>query len=97
MTTVQANSNGVTDSLYNKTGKQASLAESENQVNPAKISAASSGYPQNMGAHKAGELMASSSNEESKVRGLGQDVTNTLGIMSNRISNISEAGEKDAP
>lgn len=39
-----------------------------------------------------------STNEEAKTnRTLGQDVTNTFGMTSNRNGNVLEAGEKDAP
>jgi G2/mitotic-specific cyclin-B, other len=42
--------------------------------------------------------LLAASNEEAKTnRALGQDVTNTFAMTSNRNGNVLEAGEKDAP
>lgn len=53
MTSVQASSNGG-DSMTTKYSKQASLADCENQTNPAKMSSVSSSHPQGLASHKPG-------------------------------------------
>ena len=98
MTSVQASSAGVTDSLSTKYSKQVSLADCENQANPSKMPSVSASYNQSLASHKPGELIGASTNEEAKcARAFGQDNTNTMGMVSNRPINALEAGEKDAP
>jgi hypothetical protein len=96
MASVQPSSIGG-NSMTNQYSKQASLADCENQTTLGKSSSIGGAHPNNMANHKPGQIIAASHEEGKTNRTLGQDVTNTFAMTSNRNGNVVEAGEKDAP